>query len=752
MRGHQAGSSSDATESADAPGDPEASGAVEAAEEEDDSVFTGIGAREVGAEGPGVGRFLPESSLTESSGSESSSGDSWVFRAFGVFGSAQVKSAAASRALPRSVSWAVSQEPPRGLRRTSSLALSQELPRPFIRTLPEGLFAQIWLAFFPSFFCNLLGAVAGLSEYRELFYFSGLYAISLQPAYSALQQLLCYFPIAAFASSASSAISQELKEGRPRPANVYLNHMLLVGAVWSVLAAACFGGAYRQLSAFATVSESTPDDLGHQYLLITFLASPILLLFSTALSPILKVEKRGLLEFSRQACLQILSLLLMFIFMYGFGRPSDRAPGDGKGMVALALAYVVSNGLVAVWMIAAFWKGSPPQEIACDKCAPAVRSPFRSKLHISVRRLFPIRPKVIWRIVWGAVIQYCNMAQAQLVVLGANLQFGHYYKDQLTIAQKRTVSTLYNRYHFLACAIPLAFNQAFAKLVGPNLITGDYARAKRCIVACLAHSLVVSLVVDFSLAARADFLARLVAPYFVPEPSWYPEFLRDCGEKVVWSFVTPPFLTLSYMAQTLMQSEGRIALPLLLQLSRSIPAVVAQVSMSLHAGDLAPYTLTYPMADLCQSLLGLIVISRCWARYTLRQKAEEEAHVVMDRFLQARMLGVRRGSEVVALAPLRAGSIKPQRKGEMPLDEGMRTFLFADSTAMAMESSQEDFVMEMVPSVIETPVEGGEEPTDHSLRSKDDGSVSQFGRIEGHPDSVRERSAREAAPVAGSVV
>jgi len=466
----------------------------------------------------------------------------------------------------------------------------------------------LWTCSLPSLLCNLFAAVVGVIEYNLVFYYSGLDAVALLSVYSPLQLLVGTYPLTAFSTATSAFIARALSQSHANVANIYLSHFFFVGLVWCILVAVCFGAPYAQLSRFLSVASDGGDALGRIYFLLMMVLGPILQLFSTAVSPFFRVENRMFVETFRQVILSL--FILLFDLMLYFVAGQTITPGSGEAMVFLAASYIVTHAVVAVWMILVFLRKS------------ILSVPLKGCLRFSLKRLFPINIKIVGRILLFAIPQYFNLAQTQLMVFVANLLYGYFYTDSEIIAYKRASYLLYSRYYALASFIPLALNQGFSILFSANLAAKRYRRIRTCLILAIIYILCLPVVVDMILFAVSTPLTVALQPSFAEEPEWEDAYLESAQPLVRWAFITPALMGPFYLSSSIAQVEGRMTLPFVLQLSRSVPTFICLLVMAFTIGDQADFTLAFPIGDACGIVLGVIAFAQYAVKYFILAKMD----------------------------------------------------------------------------------------------------------------------------------
>lgn len=468
----------------------------------------------------------------------------------------------------------------------------------------------IWKTSTPPIIVNTLGALAGLAEYTLLFYYSGVDAVALHAVYQPLELMLNTYAPYAFATATSTFVSRALAQGHANVANIYLSHFFFVIFIWGILVPICFASSYKQLSSFLSVFRNSEDAFGHVYYLWMFIGGPILTAFSTSIQPFLRVENRNCIYTMRGLIHTLLQLFFTFMLLYISSMRST--VGTSSTLYYLAIAYLAANLVISIWMVIVFLHKS------------CLMIPLKGCLRFSLRRLFPINIKIIWRILLFAIPQWFFLAQMQLIVVVMNLLYGYFYSDQEVLVYKRVGYSLYTRFYSLASLLANSLVQGFAQILGFNLAIKRFRRVKQSIILTLVYICVLPAIVSFTLLSISNYLTEGIQPRYDNEPDWSNAFLEAIKPITKWAFITPPLMGPYYIVSTTSQIEGKVLLTILIQLSRTVPALLSLIVMAFVIGDQADFTLAYPIGDFCGATLGVVLLVQYIIKYSMLAKMDVE--------------------------------------------------------------------------------------------------------------------------------
>lgn len=478
------------------------------------------------------------------------------------------------------------------------------------RLSTDSINTLIWKTSTPSIIVNTLGALGGLAEYTLLFYYSGFSAVALHSVYQPLELMLNTYAPYAFATATSTFVSRALAQGHANVANIYLSHFFFIIFIWGILVPICFASPYKHLSSFLSVFKRSEDAFGYVYYLWMFIGGPILTAFSASIQPFLRVENRNCIHTMRGLLSALLQLFFTFMLLYISSMYNP--VGTPSTLYYLAIAYLATNLVIAIWMIVVFFHKS------------CLMIPLKGCLHFSLRRLFPINIKIIWRILLFAIPQWFFLAQMQLVVIIMNLLYGYFYSDQEVLIYKRVGYSLYTRFYALASLLSNSLVQGFAQIIGFNLAIKRFRRAKQSIILTLVYMCVLPSVVSFTLLSVSDHLTEGIQPRYTTEPDWSNAFLEAIKPITKWAFITPPLMGPYHIVSTTSQLEGKVLLAIIMQLSRTIPALLSLMVMALVIGDQADFTLAYPIGDFCGATLGIVLLVQYIIKYSMLAKIDIE--------------------------------------------------------------------------------------------------------------------------------
>lgn len=476
------------------------------------------------------------------------------------------------------------------------------------RLSTDSINGLVWKTSIPPIIVNTLTALVGLAEYTLLFYYSGVNAVALHAVYQPLELMLNTYAPYAFASATSTFVSRALAQGHANVANIYLSHFFFVIFIWGIIVPICFASSYKQLSSFLSVFKKSEDAFGYIYYLWMFIGGPVLTAFSTSIQPFLKIENRNCIYTMRGLISALLQLFFTFMLLYISSMYT--MVGTPATLYYLAIAYLATNLAIAIWMIVVFFHKS------------CLMIPLKGCLHFSLRRLFPINIKIIWRILLFAIPQWFFLAQIQLIVIIMNLLYGYFYSDQEVLVYKRVGYSIYTRFYALASILTNSFVQGFAQILGFNLAVKRFRRVKQSIILTLVYICILPAVVSFTLLSVSDYLTEGIQPRYATEPDWSNAFLEAIKPVTKWAFVTPPLMGPYYIVSTASQIEGKILLPIIMQMSRSIPALLSLIVMAFVVGDQADFTLAYPIGDFCGATLGIVLLVQYMIKYSMLAKMD----------------------------------------------------------------------------------------------------------------------------------
>lgn len=476
------------------------------------------------------------------------------------------------------------------------------------RLSTDNINGLIWKTSIPPIIVNTLTALIGLGEYTLLFYYSGVNAVALHAVYQPLELMLNTYAPYAFAIATSTFVSRALSQGHANVANIYLSHFFFVIFIWGIIVPICFASPYKHLSSFLSVFKKSEDAFGYKYYLWMFIGGPIFTACSTSIQPFFKIENRTCIYTMRGLISALLQLFTTFLLLY-ISSMYNMAGTPGT-FYYLAIAYLVTHLIIAVWMIVVFFHKS------------CLMIPLKGCLHFSLRRLFPINIKIIWRILLFAIPQWFFLAQIQLLIVIMNLLYGYFYTDQEVLVYKRVGYSIYARYYALASALTTSFVQGYAQIIGFNLAIKRFRRVKQSIILTLIYICVLPTVVSITLFAVSDYLTEGIQPRYATEPDWSNAFLEAIKPVTKWAFVTPPLMGPYYIVSTTSQIEGKVLLSIIMQMSRTIPALLSLIVMAFVVGDQADFTMAYPIGDFCGATLGIVLLVQYMIKYSILAKMD----------------------------------------------------------------------------------------------------------------------------------
>lgn len=466
----------------------------------------------------------------------------------------------------------------------------------------------IWTNSLATMAGTVLQAALAIIEYNYITTFAGTFAQAMEVVYAPLINCFCmYFP-ASFGAATSNFISRALAQGQASVANVYLSHFFFVALVWSVLVPIAFVSWYQiagsALGHITTGSGlNTPVISSQMYYALMMGLMPLCYTFSSAVAPFLRVENRSFLGMFRQIVICVLQLMVMGLSYYISSMSGGVGGADETGLEYVAVAHIVANLVVGIWMLFIFLRKS------------ILNVPLKGCLKFSTKRLFPLNIRIIGRILLFGLSQWFSLAQVQICVIVMNLLYGYLYTDQDSINTKRLGYACYARLYALLNSMSSAFTTGFSSVVGFNLALKKFKRVKKTILFTFMWMSVCTLVLCIVFLLCGSFVVTALQPKLDMPAEEYDLMISDIVSMSRLAVYTP-FLMAGYtLSCTLTQMEGKAGMLVLIQLSRTVPTLVILIILATVNGDQADFTLAFPIGDGCGAFVGVIIFIQYVFKY-----------------------------------------------------------------------------------------------------------------------------------------
>lgn len=471
----------------------------------------------------------------------------------------------------------------------------------------------------PSLFGQLLTGLAGLNEFSLLSYYTGREALALMATYVPLIQFLAVYPVTAMASSASQFVTRALGQNMVVMANVYLAHFFFVAICWSVICMLVTLPWLPTLNNLLGGADQDYDKAGGQpYLMTMLIGASLVTTFNQAVSPFLLAEGRSFLAMNREvfwAALRIcLDSLLMVLVDIGHAAVPG-TPFPTAEMQYVAIGYIVSGAAIAVWMILIVLRKS------------LLDIPLKGCLKFSIKRLFPLNPAIVLRIILFGAPEWLLTAQAPVVMFIVSIVLDATFTDVSILINHRIQNYIYYQMYILVGSFTTAFTEGFVGVLTYNLGVKKFRRIKDLFIQAFIWETAGTAVLAILVLAAAEPLAKFFCPKSLTDSDdLYQEILRLNTYALRMSAVIQPFMVGYHISSSAANSEGRIWTMVCLVCARFGPLIIMLVVTALRNGDEADFVMTLPLAESCPAIVGILL----FAHYVLKYKYLSEFDVASE--------------------------------------------------------------------------------------------------------------------------
>jgi len=460
----------------------------------------------------------------------------------------------------------------------------------------------------PALFGQIMTGITSLNEYTLLSYYLGREALVLMSTYLPFLHFLAVCPVTAMASSASQFVTRALGQNTVVVANVYLAHFFFVAICWSAICMLATLTWLPMLNNLLGGAKQQYDKSGGQpYLMIMLIGTSLLTTFNQAVNPFLLAEGRSFLAMNREVFSAALCFCLESLLMVLADVRHGEVPGTPfptSEMYYLAVGTVVANAIISVWMILIILRRS------------MLDIPLKGCLKFSIKRLFPLNPAIVLRIVLFGAADWLLSAQTPVVMFLVNVVVDNTFTDPDILINHRIQHYLYYEMYLLVGVFTTAFTGGFTGILTYNLGAKKFKRIKDLFLQAFIWETVGTAVLAIFVIAAAGPIARFLTPTSLTnDTDMYNEILSLNTYALRMSAVIQPFMVGYHISSSAANSEGRIWAMICLVIARFVPLVVLLLVVALRNGDEANLVMVLPIAESCPAVVGVLLFAHYVVKY-----------------------------------------------------------------------------------------------------------------------------------------
>ncbi|KAH0569845.1 Transmembrane domain-containing protein [Spironucleus salmonicida] len=440
---------------------------------------------------------------------------------------------------------------------------------------------------------HLLPQISKTIEIAVVTRFLGIEAVQpmilLQPIYELISMHISF----ALASSANIFASRNISKNQIVAANIYFAHYFVAAFVWGMIAIVLY---------FAALQTFFTSEIVGQYLLIRAGVASITNIFSRSLTPFLKSESRYFVVLIRD----ITEQLLFIGFLVNCYVNSTYI---GISLTNAAIAYIVSNGIITIWMFILIMKYN------------FLDVEYRGVLKFQFKRLSPIRPKILLQIIANCFTPLLNVATDSILMLEAVLFVQYLVKQEDYKLIQNVRLLVFTRVKALLQSLHFAFRDVFAQLAGYNMGVKKVTRIYETFVWTVIYQYAITIPICLIAIYVSQFLAEGILP--IPPEEKTPFFYYNIKQSVsaamagAWCMLLPiPY----YLSIAFMQLESKSLMSALLQLPMLVFGCGYLYYTLYEIADNSPLYLIIALAEVINAIIGYGFIVFYFIKYSKLHK------------------------------------------------------------------------------------------------------------------------------------